>query len=339
MEQTKLEKYLETTLLEKLGNEKGKNYYSDYQSARKYLFEDIMPNIKGIEPDLTDHSEKHIGNVLDNVWHLLTINDNEIKTEKGIDSLSCYELYVLCLSVLFHDVGNINGRNNHSVKISDIYDKVRNKNTKYNSERSLILKATKAHCGEAKDGTKDTLKEIDKSCQSLSGEPIQLLDIASILRFADELAEGPQRTSDYMVDKNKFKKKSIIYNRYAQITDILIDRGTGRIVLTYRINIKGKTKKELTELLQFTYERIIKLDEERKYTKFYSQFLTPFKQTEITFEFRNEEKDIEIDGLKKMILPDTCVVPGTQKINASDLISQFDALKIDELINQLKIKK
>jgi len=37
MEQTKLEKYLETTLIEKLGNEKGKNYYANYQSARKYV--------------------------------------------------------------------------------------------------------------------------------------------------------------------------------------------------------------------------------------------------------------------------------------------------------------
>jgi hypothetical protein len=339
MEQTKIEKYLEATLLEKLGNEKGKNYYSDYQSARKYLFEEITPNIKGIEPNLTDHSEKHIENVLDNVWRLLTIKDNEIKTEKGIEALSCYELYVLCLSVLFHDVGNINGRNNHNIKISNIYDKVRNNNTKYNSERALILKATKAHCGEAKDGTRDTLKELDRSCQSLSGEPIQLLDIASILRFADELAEGPQRTSDYMIDKKKFKKKSIIYNRYAQIIDVLIDRGNERVVLTYRINIKGKTKKELTELLQFTYERIIKLDEERKYTKFYSQFLTPFKQTEITFDFRKGEKDIEIEGLKKIILSDTYVIPGANKSNANDLISQFAALNIDKIINQLNLKK
>ena len=339
MEQTKIEKYLENTLLGKLGNEKGKNYYSDYQSARKYLFEDIMPNIKGIEPNLTDHSEKHIENVLDNVWRLLTIKDNEVKTEIGIDALSCYELYVLCLSVLFHDVGNINGRNNHNVKISDVYDKLRNNNTKYNSERALILKAAKAHCGEAKDGSRDTLKEIDKNCQSLSGEPIQLLDIASILRLADELAEGPQRTSDYIIDKKKIKKESVIYNRYAQITDVLIDRGNGRIVLTYRINIKGKTIKQLTELLQFTYERIIKLDEERKYTKFHSQFLAPFKQTEITFDFRNGEKEIELEGLKKIILKDTCVIPGANKPNANDLISQFIALDIDEIINQLKIRK
>jgi len=306
---------------------------------RKYLFEEITPNIKGIEPNLTDHSEKHIENVLDNVWRLLTVNDNEIKTEKGIEALSCYDLYILCLSILFHDVGNINGRNNHNIKISDVYDKFRNDNTKYNSERALILKATKAHCGEAKDGTRDTLKEIDKNCQSLSGEPIQLLDIASILRLADELAEGPQRTSDYMIDKKKIKKKSIVYNRYAQITDVLIDRGNERIVLTYRINIKGKTKKEITELLQFTYERIIKLDEERKYTKFYSQFLNSFKQIEITFDFRNGEKEIELDGLKKIILYDTCVPPGANKSNANDLINQFSALNIDDIINQLKLKK
>jgi hypothetical protein len=338
MEQTKIERHLEDYLIRELGNEKGKNYYSDYQTARKYLFEDILPNIKGIEPDLTDHSEKHVENVLNNIWHLLTVKDKETKIDKGIDALSCHELYILCLSVLFHDVGNINGRDNHNTNVSDIYDNFRNNNSKYNSERALVLKAAQVHCGKAKDGTRDTLKEIDKSDQALSGEPIQLLDIASILRLADELAEGPQRTSDYMIDKKKIKKHSIIYNRYAQITDIFIDRGNERIVLTYRINIKGKTKKELIDLLQFTYERIIKLDEERKYTKFYSRFLSPFKQTEITFDFRNGKKEIEIDGLRKIILSDTYVIPGEKEPSATDLTKQFAKLNIDDIINQLNIK-
>lgn len=339
MEQTKLEKYLENTLLEKLGNETGKNIYADYQTARKYIFEEITPNIKGVVPNLTDHSDKHIANVLENIWLLLTVKNNEIKTEMGIDDLSCYDLYVLCLSALFHDVGNINGRNNHNVNVADIYDTFRNNNSKYNSERSLVLKVAKAHCGEAKDGTRDTLKEIDKKDHSLLGNPIQLLDIASILRLADELAEGPQRTSDYMIDKKKIKRKSVIYNHYAQITDVFIDRGNERIVLTYRININKKTIMQLTKLLQFTYERIIKLDEERKYTKFYSKFLYPFKQTEITFEFRKGKDDIEINGLRKIILPDTCVIPGEKQPCSTDLTNQFSELNIDNIISQLQLKR
>jgi hypothetical protein len=251
MEQTKIEKYLESTLTEKLGNEKGKDYYAHYQSARSYLVQNILPNIKAIEPELTDHSEKHIENVLNNAWHLLD-------TEKT--QLSEYDLYILCLSILLHDVGNINGRKEHNKKIADIYNAIRNNNTDFNTERQLVLNAVKAHCGTTNAGSRNTLAEVEIK-SPLRGEPVQLREIASILRFADELAEGPQRTSDYLIDTNKISDKSKIYHRYAQITNPFIDRGNERVVLQYHIDTKNETKESFRELMSFAYERIIKLDE------------------------------------------------------------------------------
>jgi hypothetical protein len=333
MEQTKLEKYLEATLLEKLGNEKGKNYYAYYQSARSYLMQNILQNIGSevlkIEPEqqLTDHSAKHIENVLDNAWHLL----DTAKTQ-----LSEYDLYILCLSILLHDVGNINGRKEHNKKVSEIYNAIRNNDTSFNTERSLVLSAVKAHCGITNSGSRNTLVEVEIT-GSLRGDPIQLREIASILRFADELAEGPQRTSDYLIDTDKISDKSKIYHRYAQITNIWIDRGNERIVLQYHIDIENETKESLSKLLSCAYERIIKLDEERRYTKFHSKLLESFKKTEVTFNFFRNGEPLDI-SIEKIVLSDICVIPGEKQPCITDLVSAFSTLNIDNIISQLNIK-
>jgi hypothetical protein len=218
---------------------------------------------------------------------------------------------------------------------------------KFNSERLLILKTTQAHCGKTNSGSKDTLKDIEIK-SSLSGEPIQLQEIASILRLADELAEGPQRTSDYLFAANKIADDSKKYHRYAQITDIFIDRGNERIVLQYHIDIKDETADTLRKLLMFVYERIIKLNEERVYTKFHSKLLSPFKKTEVTFNFTNNGEPLvfvsdknEISEIisNKIILPDKCIIPGEEKACVINLTNQFVELNIDTIISRLNLNK
>lgn len=295
-----IEEKLEAVLEKKFGKDLGGEYFSQYVEARNYLVNEVLPEIKGAEPSLSDHSAVHIANVLNNCEYVL---------EDKIDELSAIELYCLCLIVIFHDVGNIEGRVNHNKKIAEIYNKVRNNKPKFNHERSLVIQAAQAHCGKAKDGGKDTLKDVDQ-LTNLDGHPVRLRDLACILRLADELAEGPQRTSDFMCSTGKYDPKSQIFHNYANITNVFIDRGNERIALTYNINyIKGGDEKEVTELLKFTYHRAIKLDEERRYTKHYSDFLAPFKKTEIKINFSIDGIPSEYD-LPKIELKDRFPVPG-----------------------------
>jgi hypothetical protein len=156
------------------------------------------------------------------------------------------------------------------------------------------------------------------------------------LRFADELAEGPQRTSDYLIDANKISDVNKKYHRYAQITEPFIDRGNGRIVLRYDINIKNETQSTLKEMLSFAYERILKVDEERRYTKFHSKLLEPFRKTEISFNFNNDgDTLITID---RIVLHYICIIPGEKEPCATDLTNQFDELNIENIISRLNIK-
>ena len=104
-----------------------------------------------------------------------------------------------------------------------------------------------------------------------------------------------------------------MYHEYASSTNILIDRRNGRIILTYEITIKVDGTDEdrrthLSTFLDFVYKRILKLNQERQYARHYSELLSPFKSTEVTFNFHCDGDILETD-LMPLKLTDI-VVPG-----------------------------
>ncbi|MHB8881490.1 MAG: hypothetical protein ACYC69_08300 [Thermodesulfovibrionales bacterium] len=73
---------IETLLEEKLTHEFGvpecEQIYGDYTAARKCLIEEILPEIKAIEPKLTSHGPDHVADVLKKIYYLLGKDINEI---------------------------------------------------------------------------------------------------------------------------------------------------------------------------------------------------------------------------------------------------------------------
>lgn len=331
-ETRKIEEKLKELLIKEYQSSRADDLFSQYIEARRVLVEQILPQIKAIEKDLTDHSEDHIANVLDNVYRLL---DNEIET---LDPIA---LYFLCMIVLFHDVGNIHGRTGHYDRavIQEIYNYVRKEDSKYNGERTLVCSVASTHSGLASDGSTDTLKGLSDKPEGLFQEGIYLRKLAAVLRFADELAEGPQRTSDYMLINNKYEKDNEIHHKYAQVTTVFIDRGNGRIALTYDINIKAKKEngfseedeEDLTKLLTYIYKRIIKLNDERRYNKFYSDLLEPFNSTNVRFNFHLNGLPIDI-GLSDLNITDLRI-PGESSKQIPNLDESY---KIDSIIQNIK---
>src|SRR3990172_7981104 len=88
-----------------------------------------------------------------------------------------------------------------------------------------------------------------------------------------------------------YEPDSQLFHDYASVTNIRIDRDNERILLTYEIALdefSGATTDwaaRLSTLLSFAYERSLKVDQERRYTRFYSPSLSPFKATRIAFNF------------------------------------------------------
>ena len=281
---TAFEKALKETLSSGFGLEKGDAYMALYVNARTTLLEEVLEEIRGSEADLTDHGPRHIEHVLTNVFKLL---------DGDIDHFTPIEHYILGLSVLFHDVGNVYGRKGHNRRIARVYDHVR-KADKFAQEKALVVQIAQAHTGEARDGSRNALADVPEKSQ-LDGEPVKAREIAAIVRFADELAEGRRRTSEYMRRHGHYQAESLPYHDYAAATDIAIDKLNDRIAVTYHLRIKTDVAIEdelrrVKDFIEFACERLAKMDLERRYARFHCA--PPL----VRFRTISVRLNIEIDG-------------------------------------------
>lgn len=283
-------------------DEIGKLLYGDYLNTKKNLCEHILEEIKVRLPDHTDHGERHVKDVMSNAAKLL---GNKIESMDGLN------LYCLLMAILFHDTGNYYDRKNHQKNISEIYGFARPKakGLNFRMEQMLIMSIVKAHCGFADDKTKNTLKFVDQTSLHDLKQTINTRELAAIVRFADELAEGSHRTSYFKFEKGEYDQGSKIFHQYAKITNLTIDPQLERIALTYNIDVdKTGTGDDLEELIAFAFERIIKLDQERRYTKHYCDLLQKFKKTTVSFNFWTGQRRLEL-GLSTLTLDDL-IIPG-----------------------------
>jgi hypothetical protein len=306
--------------------------FADYTLTREYLFKHIYPQIGSRLPDFTYHDGSHVTNVLDNIYVLLG---------DFLNGISCETLYFLCLSTLFHDTGLIHGRKDHQKRIGDIYNDVPGRKDnihKYGNERKIITKIVEAHSGKAIDNTNDTLKYLDKQ-QLGYHEIINTQQIAAILKFADELAEGGQRTSDFFIKNNIYKKNSRIFHIYSQAYRSVISPKDCRIVITYNITISILNNDlivsegiNLKKFLNFIYERMIKIDDERKYCRYYCFWLDPIKEISIDFNFWYNNEEIEI-GLGPIVFSDK-IVPRDDHRNLVKSFPDYEYQKIDTILRK-----
>ncbi len=302
---TKLETKMYNALIREYGESKASTYITDYKDARNKLLENILEEIKRIENGLTDHSERHIRNVLDNAYYLLG---------DDCDNMSALELYILCLCILFHDVGNIHGREGHFKKdvIQKIYEFVRDttRNPRFKEEKVIVSNIASVHSGKStrnKSNPDDTISDLTSpSFFAFHNTPIRYAEIAAILRFADELAEGPQRTSAYMLlnglikDLDAYKHHS---NSYSFTCNI--NKKDRRLAINYHIATdRGKTiedkLKYAREHLEFTVKRIEKINKERTYCRHYSVLLSQYSKVSVQYFFtiNGVEETLDIEPLE-----------------------------------------
>ena len=311
-EERPLEKYVERCLSEALKSE-GEELWARYRNTRADVVGQILPWIAANQPTLTDHGPKHVQDVIDNIALLLGFDNdfNEASSNRDACPLPPYEMLVLLLGAVMHDVGNILGRDRHNDKIVQLWNSLPAWNLWDAPERRLVIAAGRAHTGRGRDGSKDTLRELSITPSYFRKKPLDLASIAAIIRLADELAEGPQRTSNFMIENGFISDESMVFHQYAQITQVSIARQRGLIALSYNIDICQKNypvgKEELTahlgKLLEMAYSRALKLNYERQFARYYAPILSPFKDTSISLAFSRH--GIPIDTcLKGLVLND-----------------------------------
>jgi hypothetical protein len=325
MSSTWAEQPLEHLLQERLNTlpgTAGADLFGDYTSARKFVLEEIVEHIDRAEPNLTDHGPRHLADVMGRAHQLLSL---------GKDDLTPDELYVLCVSILFHDVGNLHGRAEHHKKIGGVYAQLRGQDSRFLSERNAVLAVAGAHTGTTKDGNKDTLRNLDR--RTFRGTSVRIREIAALLRLSDELAEGRHRTSAYLTNIGGYSIDSAIYHAYAEIVEYAVHAADpGRIAMTFTLDIVRKNQAltvhgvELTALLNLCYKRIIKLDQERRFCKYYCPFLRELAETGAWFNFYFEGQPLELD-LHPLVVSDL-VVPGDITKEVKTLDADYDLTKL-----------
>lgn len=314
-EQRPFENFVEHQLKSKLKSE-GNDLWARYVVTRDEIVNDVLPWIAAVEPNLTDHGTRHIGDVIDNAALLLGLpNQHNVQsdaTPAHLEQFSSQEWLVLLLGLVLHDVGNIYGRNKHNQKIPEVWKSVSSAWHAWSlSQRSLVIAVGRAHSGKTATGSADTLEPLAAGSHFFDKVLIRAAEIAAIIRFADELAEGPQRTSQFMIDEGKFSNESVLYHHYAKITQVSIDRDSGRVALTYSVDVDDKScpsdtakkKEHVGNLLALLYSRAAKMNYERQFARHYSAALSPFKMTSISLNIYKDGLPLDLP-LTPIVLTD-----------------------------------
>lgn len=285
----------------------GSSIWAKYEVTRDDVVANILPYIAAQAPQLSDHGVDHIANVIRNVGQVLGMNGaGKIYEGAPLETMPAVERLLLALGCLLHDIGNIKGRNEHNLVTREVWKNAGGSsfNQWKAADRKTIIALCRAHTGKAPDGSTDTLKHLASVDGYFLGETVPLAQLAATLRFADELAEGIQRTSRFLLFQQLYCTESVDYHRYANATEVTIDRAKGRIALNYTIELtdpgmaKGGLQLNLERLLKLVFKRIVKLEHERVYARHYAPDLLAFSETSVVIDItREDERLMEIPPL------------------------------------------
>ena len=344
----RFERHLFDKLEAEFGETGAEKHITAYNQAKVYLCGNVYREIALKEPGLTRHDATHVVAVMDRIADLILPGD------AACHSLTTLDLYALAMATLFHDVGNIDGRNNHpsAPVLSSIYTSARGDSPEAKRERTVVLSVVRAHGGVASDGTADTLKELSEQ-GPLHSKVISLRAIGALLRFADELAEGPERTSEFCRKNRLYAEDGQRYHDYASITHVTVDVRGGRVLLNYEIEVSDGCSSEcvvtdgerhclkrwntwLGNLVEFVYGRIGKLDQERKYARYYTDELSTLVATEASMNFTWHGQPVLMDSMRPNPLRlDEMVVPGSPAAEPiPDVYPAYERTTLIDAINK-----
>lgn len=177
------------TLSENHAASKPASLYDRYKSTKSYLENEYYDWVGDRLPYYTDHGEKHIDSVIDQAGMLLK-NELEDPIEGELDVL---DVYILLSSIIWHDVGMVQGRADHEDKLVEVSEEVRDIAFPEPGVRGLIDKCVKGHTGDNALSIPPTNNPYTLGAKSFGPDGRAL---SAILRFADELSESEARVSN-----------------------------------------------------------------------------------------------------------------------------------------------
>lgn len=234
---------------------------------------------------LTDHGIKHVQDVIQHAGDILS----------DVQHLTGYELFILLLSIHFHDVGNTYGRDEHEQQVATVIDELGDALPLSIPEKQFINTIATAHGGYI-DGDKDTISHITADTK-FGNVTIRPKVLASILRFADEISDDLRRSTikdDKIPDANK------VFHAYSKsLFPVSIEGET--VILHYQIPYsltQSKIGKGSTQV--FLYDeilnRVTKCMRELEYCKKYASGFIKISSLSVTIEILQDKSFKPIKG-------------------------------------------
>ena len=234
----------------------------------------------------TRHDLGHVDDVIRRAGELL--GDGSEAETPAISQLKSFEIFVLLVACLIHDVGNLIGRSEHEQRarkaLSEVAPELSPK------ECSLIARIARAHGGKARNGSKDTIGElpIEDGVESSKVYPQRL---AAVLRYADELAENSRRAN------SRHHELSDYPNRFCQCISVRIDYDSRRVSLDFTVSdedcVLYSSDETETKMyfVDYIIKRVKKAELERRYCDRFTRGFATFLETRVNIEFLKEHVD------------------------------------------------
>lgn len=268
--------------------------FTSYLAMREKIAGDFLPIINSAVPFINDHTRGHLERVLYHMECLLERHfpkpTSEIRDIPRERLLTWGDSLILLNALVWHDIGNMYGRDGHAQRVKECFQKV--SGLLYDDHLSqYIFQVAEAHSGD------DAITKIIPdaySAGSYQGEDIHLQFLAAVLRFSDELDEDhrrcapPQWSELDLVDR---KSKRFWFfskvNASLRVKTLLGDHNAGHEVeiathipksnFSMQLHFKDKKNKEgpaeeieIEALTEF-FRRVLKIDKERRYCNKYLQ--------------------------------------------------------------------
>lgn len=252
---------------------------------------------------LNDHGKEHIKKVIQKASELLISQRCDLEP---------YEAYILLMAIHIHDIGNILGREGHEYNSIEVISEYKEIAGMDRLEWDCIFEVAEAHGGNPKDKISEL---VDEKILDLN---IRKRLLASILKFADELADDRSRSARFLLQKKNgegfslIPEQSEIFHKYSYcLHTVDIDLANKSVMLKFDIeedDLLRTFKKPKdggfieTYLLDEIYQRTYKTHLERTYcSRFFRDYISvDIIQVRITITLkekdeRNKYKKIHID--------------------------------------------
>lgn len=247
------------------------DYFIRYLAIKNYLKSDVYGWIgagtssedQGI---YTDHSENHFNSVIRYAEKLIGFDiDEKVMLEQKL-KLEPYEVFIMLVSILLHDAGNIEGRKGHETKPLKIFHAMGPAACPDRLEAPCIANIAKAHGGKVRIGENDSSKDTIgqprlKENDSYGSATYRSKLIAALVRFADEICEDRSRAARYLINNNSLPEKSKIYHLYAEsVSSVGVDIPSKSVHVKFEV-YKSKAIKKFGKDINGNVKKVYLIDE------------------------------------------------------------------------------